>query len=388
MGLRIIHFYKHYLGKGGIPRETQLLAEAMAVHPEVEKVFVYCLSPNAPTTHFSDGRTTVRAFYLHPWLYKTKFNIVIPGDLVAAFRQNLDQADVVILTGSFIGEHYWLRKVLRRCGLPYIVSIGEAFNPNTFVGYKTLSKRVWHLFFEKAVLKNAAAIRLYSEVQQEHLKEFGFQGIRTFIVKEGIDYAEVPRDVRPRFDSVIRVPPTFGYLGRFDLWKKGIDLLLKAFKRYRASGGKGKLIMCGPTVSAGARQVRTMICCFGLEEHVEMIGPLYGKDKVKFLEEVSVLCVTSRHEGIPRVVREAIALGRPVIVTPHTNMHDVVKEFGAGIVVEANVASIASALKQFELLGENDKAGMAKNAFTLSRKLDWANVADEYVRALKDVLGA
>lgn len=386
-GLRIVHFYKHYLESGGIPRETELLAKFMAKCPDVEKVFVYCLTPiRAKQGEFKDGPITVRAFYIPRILYNLKTNVIIPRQVAVALNENVDRADVYILTGSFIAEHFMISRILTHQKYPYVVSVGEAFNPNSFYGTKGLRKRIWNTFFEKFVINHAVAIRIYSEDVLQHVRKYGYQTVRTFIVKEGIDYKQVPRlKALANLENVTSNVPIFGYLGRFDLWKKGVDLLLLAFDKYKCMGGKGILLLCGFVEGRNRLSAIISRLKWGADS-IRIVGPFYGKEKVDFLMSISMLCTPSRHEGIPRVIREALAMGRPVMVTPNTNMHDIVNKHRAGIVVEDNVKSIVSGLFKFEKLAPHDKARMARNAFNLSIKLNWSNIAAEYVKYLRKVL--
>ncbi len=385
--MRVVHFYKHYLENGGMPRETYLLARAMARSPHVDCVFVYCLTPRRDCSEFEEDGIVVRPFWLPRSLYKLKWNILIPDDLRKYIAHNRDRADVFILTGSFIGEHFTISQILKRRGVPYVISIGAAFDRNTFVGLKGLKKRIWHLFFERDVIDHAVGIRLYSARQLADLERLGHTRLQAFIVKEGVDWDKIPLELRGPSPAVKQSPPIFGYLGRFEVWGKGLDLLLEAFYKYKTSGGSGLLRICGTSDSRGAIPVHRAISAYGLERFVEIIGPLYGPEKFLFLKSISMLCVPSRHEGIPRVVREAVAVGCPVMVTPHTNMHDLVAEYGAGIVVYIDPGAIAGGFRDFEGMDLDEKLLLSAGAVALSQQLIWERIAEEYVACLRELVG-
>jgi glycosyltransferase involved in cell wall biosynthesis len=377
--MRVCHFYKHFLAPGGMPRETFLLARAMA-DLGVE-VFVYCLTPRKEESgsEMKDG-IYVRKFYLPSFLYHRKFNLFLPKELITTIYQNSDEIDIMILTGSYISEHYYLTRLLLRKDIPYIVSIGEAFNPNTFhPGLKSLRKKIWNYFFERKVINGACGVRIYSDVQRSHLMRLGYKDVNCFVVKEGIDWELIPDALRGISDSVVQEPPVFGFMGRFDVYKKGIDVLIKGFSLYKSKGLPGVLKIVGIGNKSQNAQICELIDNLNLRDSVHIIGPLYGFEKFMFLKNISILCVPSRHEGIPRVVREALAVGCPVMVTDNTNLHDIVSQYQAGLVVACDAQSIATEFEVFATLSAERRKEMSRNAFYVAQKLSWHSIAREYI---------
>ena len=69
-----------------------------------------------------------------------------------------------------------------------------------------------------------------------------------------------------------------------------------------------------------------------------------GEEVLRCLLACDVFVHTSRSEGMPMAVLEAMAMGRPCLVTPGTNMADVVCE-GGGWQCQPDPDSIAESLK-------------------------------------------
>jgi glycosyltransferase involved in cell wall biosynthesis len=63
---------------------------------------------------------------------------------------------------------------------------------------------------------------------------------------------------------------------------------------------------------------------------------VFGREKEALLDSAFVFVHTSRWEGMPFAVIEALATGCPVLVTPATNLGDYVEGFGAGVVVDGS----------------------------------------------------
>lgn len=384
--MRIAHFYKHFLESGGMPRETNLLAGHMC--PYADEVFVYCLSTIQNGNHpVNDGAgAVIRSFYLPSFLYQLKTNLIVPSSLRRWLKNNEDELDIVVLTGSFISEHLWLSTVLHQSGIPYIVSIGDAFNPHLWVGSRGVRKKIYHYLIERHVIRGAAALRLYSEIQREHLRKVGHSDAKTFVVKEGVDWEQVPKAMLGRSCAVAQDPPIFGYLGRFDIYQKGLDILLDGFARYRRRGGSGRLMMVGPACERALRKIYELTDQWDIGSWVDIGGPLYGEEKYIFLKSLSILCVPSRHEGIPRVVRECLAVGCPVIVTEDTNLHDLIAASGAGFVVDMDASNLANAMLAYEFYQREQKLRLSVSAVEVAKQLNWDLIACEYAENIGNLL--
>jgi glycosyltransferase involved in cell wall biosynthesis len=77
---------------------------------------------------------------------------------------------------------------------------------------------------------------------------------------------------------------------------------------------------------------------------IEIVGPKYDQEKWRHFLACDVYVQTSRTEGMPMSVLEAMALGRPCLVTLGTNMGPFVREAG-GWQCQPNPESIFEAIK-------------------------------------------
>jgi glycosyltransferase involved in cell wall biosynthesis len=155
-----------------------------------------------------------------------------------------------------------------------------------------------------------------------------------------IDLDALPPTVPPRPTHARLV---LGYLGRLDTHYKGLDVLLEGF-RLALDGGLPdgvRLRLAGPDANGGVRRLSSLVRSLDLEARVEITGSLVGTAKYRFLQELDIFVHPSRSEGMPMGVLEAMAIGRPVLVTPATNLGDVVERYGAGWVVGGSPEAIA-----------------------------------------------
>lgn len=124
--------------------------------------------------------------------------------------------------------------------------------------------------------------------------------------------------------------------------KKGLDILADAFKLVAASHPDVDLVVAGP--DGGAREsFVSQISQLDIADRVHLIGPIYGKDKLRALVDASCFCLPSRQEGFSVAITEALACGLPAVVSDACHFPEI-RTANAGIVVSLDPADVASAL--------------------------------------------
>jgi len=197
---------------------------------------------------------------------------------------------------------------------------------------------------------------------------------KSFVVGEGIDeFPQGPPGPRRVGDFALENERYILYIGRQDP-AKNIATLVAAFKGFRRSAPASRLKL----VFAGERHVSYGDSGSGIVD----LGPVSEASKAALLEHCRALAQPSLKESFSRVIYEAWALGRPVIVhadCPPTA--SVVKHCGGGYLADTTNAW-ENALRRIENEPDEVLDGLGKRGYAYARETTpWPAVIGRYERA-------
>jgi len=170
------------------------------------------------------------------------------------------------------------------------------------------------------------------------------------------------------------------YVGRFTR-EKGLDLLLKSFKKVKKEIPDCKLLLVGDGIERG--NLENLAKELGLED-VIFIDSL-EHDKIPWIincADVFTLC--SLYEGMPTVVLEALACGVPVVSTDVGDVHKVVRDGETGYIVKTRTEEEMSDKLIKVLLSNNEK--FKDNCIKTAQEYSWDLIAEKIVGVYNGVL--
>ena len=178
------------------------------------------------------------------------------------------------------------------------------------------------------------------------------------------------------------------YIGRSDMYHKGLDLLLEAVKIEKEfmKQNKCKLYIHGPDFQDRRAELMQAVQSNNIEDLVEINNAIIGKEKEERILECDYFIQTSRFEGMPMGILEALSYGLPCIVTEGTTLADFVKTTDSGWVCETNSQSIASAIcraiGERRLLSEKSKNAIE----SVKKQFSWEVVSSSTIEKYKSLI--
>jgi len=125
------------------------------------------------------------------------------------------------------------------------------------------------------------------------------------------------------------------------LWDKGVSEFVKAARQLKKEGVKASFILVGkPDLDNPASVPEKTLHAWQKEEIVEWWG--YREDMIAVFHAAHVVCLPSYREGLPKVLLEAAACGRPIVATDVPGCREVVREGENGLLVPVRDAQALS----------------------------------------------
>jgi glycosyltransferase involved in cell wall biosynthesis len=187
----------------------------------------------------------------------------------------------------------------------------------------------------------------------------------------------------PRGKAPSNRPPTFLFVGRV-LRDKGAEEFAEAAKIVRARG-KATFQILGPTDDHPKAVSAATIQQWQADGSIELLGK--AEDVRPFISEADCVVLPSYREGLPRVLLEASAMGKPVIASDVPGCSHAVDDDVTGFLCEARSAqSLAGAMLSFIQMPAERRAAMGRAGRTKAeREFSHAIVREAYVRELHDL---
>jgi glycosyltransferase involved in cell wall biosynthesis len=309
--------------------------------------------------------------------------------LIPWLRTNHARFDGVLVNGLWQFHGYGCRQALRGTGTPYFVFPHGMLDPWFKRRYplKHLKKWVYWPWGEYRVLRDAAAV-LFTCEEEKVLARESFWLYRANEVVTGLGTRLPDVDLpRARAEFLAEFRELRGkrivlFMGRIHP-KKGCDLLLQGFAEAFRDDPAWRLAMVGPDQVGWQKKLEAMADGLGIAEQVCWAGPRMGESKWGALAAAEVFALPSHQENFGIAVAEALACGKPVLISDKVNIWREIEHDQAGIVATDTVEGTAGMLRAWGLLSENDRAGFAERAVAcFARHFDMRVCADAVVRVV------
>lgn len=275
---------------------------------------------------------------------------------------------------------------------PYLVSPHGMLDSWALDNSRT-KKRIAAFCFQNKNLHQAGCLHALCEAEAHSMRDYGLNN-PICIIPNGIDLPSANRLDVQAINLSLSGPVLFPsdrkvllYLGRIHP-KKGLMNLLHAWAQtaqdkgwilaiagWDQGGHEQELKLLASNLGLSWMQADNLAAQKSMHHSLVFLGPMFNEAKLSCYEQCDAFILPSFSEGLPMVVLEAWAHGKPVLMTPQCNLPEGFAA-EAAVRIDPSIDSIAEGLTQLfhlsgdalRLLGNNGRR-LAETRFT------WAKVA-------------
>ncbi|KFE98668.1 glycosyl transferase family 1 [Chryseobacterium formosense] len=135
--------------------------------------------------------------------------------------------------------------------------------------------------------------------------------------------------------------PTFITIGTV-YPQKGYDRLLDVHKKLIDEGLKHQIIIIGDGFDF--ENIRTKLNDLSITETVKMLG--FRDNPYPYLKKADFYIMSSRHEGFPTIIAEALILNKPIVSTDVSGIKDLLQDGKLGIITPNSETGIYEGMKK------------------------------------------
>lgn len=290
-----------------------------------------------------------------------------------------NKPDIVIFEDFYYRQFLELAYQIYKMGIPYVIVPHCCFcklAQNTKYFKKKIANILAFSYFAKF------AIAIHYLTVREYLDSGVHWNKKHFIIPNGAEIPLVENKKIPHKNII----GTF--IGRLDIHHKGLDLLIQAVSLIKEQLKVNNFVIniYGADTMGDKSKLIDMVKHENLDDLVFIKPAVYDDEKENVLRSTDFFILTSRYEGHPMGLLEALAYGIPVLATYGTNIGEEIKQNDAGWVCNCDSYEIKSQMERI-LLETNKFEIKGKNAAMLARQYKWSNIAkeahDQYVKLLQ-----
>ena len=283
--------------------------------------------------------------------------------------------DIVIFHGIYFTKYISISNKLNKNKIPYIVI------PHGSLTYdaqkiKPLKKRIGNIIFNPFINKSAA-IQYLSESEANMSSKFK----KNYIISGNgmLKPSKKKNDFSQKGLKII-------YVGRYAIYHKGIDKIIEACALIRDFMLKNSIIInFYGAKNDGEDAIKQLATKMNVEKLVNVHGPIFDEKKIDTILKHDVFIQTSRLEGQPLGIMEAMYLGMPVILSDGTTFGKNVMNNNCGY-----VGNTPEEISNAIINCYNERKNLSKmslNSFEFANKnFLWDNIAKETINLYKKYL--
>ena len=295
--------------------------------------------------------------------------------LLFSLLKNIRNYDVVLITSVFTFVSLITPIVCKIFKKPYIFSSRGTLDPENVKSKSSFIKNMSLKLYERNFLNTASSIIVLTEDEKNWLSELSIYNNNIQIIPNGMDIHK--DDDFNKINFINQKSIKLIYFGRLN-FKKNIDFIIKSYAEIIKIHKNISLFIAGPDDGL-EKDLKELAVKLGLENKINFLGLLSGKDKDDFLKSSDIFILPSLSEGISMAQLEAMKNKCAVVVGNRGGIHYDLINTNSGIVIDPSVQSLTEAL--LKLIGnDEERRKIAENGFNLVKtRYSWDSIINNYI---------
>ncbi len=282
--------------------------------------------------------------------------------------KNADSFDAVIIDGLWQYHSFGAWRSLAKKNVPYFIFTHGMLDPWFKKTYplKHLKKWLYWPWAEYKVLRDAKAV-LFTCEDEKILARQTFWLYRANEAVTAFGTADAPDRGAYLSKNFLETYPELNgkrlllYLSRIHE-KKGCDLLIKAFAKAAYQDVSLQLVIAGPDQTDWSPTLKILAEQQGISDRISWLGMLSGDIKWGAFYAAEAFCLPSHQENFGIVVAEALACGKPVLISNKVNIWREIESDKAGFVDDDTVEGTTRNINRWLALNPTSYADMSEKA--------------------------
>lgn len=298
-------------------------------------------------------------------------NIKLLDFNVKNIEKEFDKIDLVVFEEFFKIKNAIIARKLEKSKIPYII-VPRCQMTKQYLSHKRIKKLVALKVLFKHFVEKSAGVQFLTNQEFEDSQEF--YNKKYCIIPNGVDVDIDEINNIKKIDKESEKKITF--IGRYSVIQKGLDLLLESisFEKDILSRNNIHFYLYGPDERTGEKEnIVKLIKKYGVGDFVSVNGPVYDNEKKKILKNSDYFIHTSRFEGLPMSVLEALSYGLPCLLTEGSNLKFELEHYNAGWGASTDIDGIRNALNKLcDDIGNYSDYSI--NALKMAESYSWNNI--------------
>lgn len=256
------------------------------------------------------------------------------------------------------------------------------------VAHHKWKKDIVTLLYQKKILGKADLIQINNtDEEADVIRYLGYRPRNMVIVPNGMklsEYSNLPAKGRFRAKhGVAQDGQVVLFMGRLNI-KKGLDLLLPAFRQVEKQLPRATLFLAGGD-DGYQQETEDFIVKNNLQNRIKLVGLLTDTAKKEALADADLFVLPSYSEGFSIAVLEAMTSKVPAIVSDRVGFGDYIKGYDAAFLTPLTSDGVAEGL--LKILQDSAYAqDLANRAYKMvTENFDIRKVANQLLEEYKKV---